>query len=114
MLPAAIAGAKGSGCLLASLPVRTAAAPYNAPIKTEKKKAAASIFTPSIKPITANNLISPPPIPPWVIAAIKDRKRNPAAAPNRLAYQESSGEINLAAAKKGRKKINIRFGISIK
>ena len=60
MLPAAIAGAKGSGCLLASLPVRTAAAPYNAPIKTEKKKAAASIFTPSTKPITANNLISPP------------------------------------------------------
>lgn len=90
MLPAAIAGAKGSGCLLASLPVRTAAAPYNAPIKTEKKKAAASIFTPSTKPITANNLISPPPTPPWVIAAITARNKNPAAAPNRPAYHNQA------------------------
>ncbi len=77
----AIKGPKGIGFFLSKIPQVIPMIPRTAPRILAKKKEISMNFGPITKPITVNNLISPPPIPPFDRIAISNNRRNAMAAP---------------------------------
>ena len=55
--------------------------PKTVPIIDAKNNVSKVFTVPNTRPITKNNLISPPPMPPFDTSAMKNNRPNPTTAP---------------------------------
>ncbi len=84
-----------------------------AAITQDKKKQKHSFLKPNTIPISPNNFISPPPIPPLLTIMIDIGIRIPATPPVIVSHQGVSGSIIRKTTKIGRKNNRTLFGIII-
>ena len=93
----AIEGPNGIGVFRPFFAIRKEIIPKTVPI-IDAKNNVSNVFTvPNTRPITKNNLISPPPIPPFDTSAMKNNRPNPTTAPTKLSHQGVRGEKNRLA-----------------
>lgn len=74
--------------------------PIIAPINVERKKASKTPDHPKVIPMTANNLMSPPPIPPLLIMAMASSKVKPITPPKNGFHHVSKGATNKRMTKR--------------
>lgn len=77
------------------------------------KKDRINTFVPTTKPIRANNLMSPPPIPPLLTTAIASKRVNPITAARIESHHGVSGTKIRSNKKIPANTINILSGMSI-
>ena len=104
-------GPNGIGFPFFTAPVNIPKNPPSVPNKVDKKKATNSSLVPKTKPITANSLMSPPPIPPLDTIAMTRRRTNPITAPRRESHHGCKGINILSIINRAEKNNNTLSGI---
>ena len=107
----AIDGPNGMGVLLSFFKRISINIETINPIPAARMNVRIVLPTPKVIPSKKNNLISPPPIPPFEMNAIKNKMRNPRVAPSILSHHIVSGDIMRPTMNKGKKNSNTLFGI---
>lgn len=87
--------------------------PTNAPNKVAKKKESKNTFVPTTKPTKANSLISPPPMPPLLTIAMRNKRKKAITPPRRESHHGLRGSMSRSNKKIPANTSKTLSGISI-